>query len=237
MGRIRAFYRRYSVAGPVATVLLLWGVLERILHWIGLVDQVRSMMDPTHWFTEVVFWPHLDLVISGIGLVLLVFLIVKERSLIKVDAATLDAKTIRELRLWDKQRDPTRRVLPKSESNQTSRLSQVKKQLRGYILEADQMYDKVLAEKVATQSLPEAERRGRLSVFVPPDCRRWHSNVKVLTEKELGGAQANEFASEYISQWEGYDWSDLDFLMKFLSRKRNRLRDLANRITEADLEQ
>ncbi len=80
-----------------------------------------------------------------------------------------------------------------------TRLSQVKKKLRAYVLEADQMYEHILAEKVATQSLPEAERREQLSVFAAPDCRGWHTNVEGLIEKELGRSQANEFASEAMS--------------------------------------
>lgn len=74
MGKIHEFYRRHSVGAPVATILALWGFIERILDWVGLVDQARSMMDPHHWFTQVISWPHFDLIISGIGFLLLLYL-------------------------------------------------------------------------------------------------------------------------------------------------------------------
>jgi hypothetical protein len=75
----------------------------------------------------------------------------------------------------------------------------------------------------------------RLSGFEPPDSRGWHASVEALIEKELGRSQANEFASDY-KHLDACNWpSDLDFLMKFLSRKRYFLRDIAVRITEADL--
>ena len=79
MGKIHEFYRRHSVGAPVATILALWGFIERILDWVGLVDQARSMMDPHHWFTQVISWPHFDLIISGIGFLLLLYLIAKDK--------------------------------------------------------------------------------------------------------------------------------------------------------------
>lgn len=137
----------------------------------------------------------------------------------------------------EKLRDLTRRAPPRVDLNRTLHLSQVKKKLRNYALKADQMCDQIVAEKIATQGLSEADRTERLSVFLAPDCRRWHTDVKGLIERELGGAQANEFAREY-KQWDAYNWStDLDFLLTFIRRKKARLWDLANRITEADLEE
>lgn len=83
MWKIRAFYRRHRVGGPVSTVLLLFVVIERILNWVGLVDQVRSMMDPNHWLTKIILHPQLGLVISVSGLVLLLLLIVSEKPVAK----------------------------------------------------------------------------------------------------------------------------------------------------------
>jgi hypothetical protein len=85
MDKIYAFYQRYSVRGSVATILVLWGIIHGIRELVGLVDQIRSMMDPNHWFTQVIFWPQLSLVIGGIGVVLLLFLIAKETPSEKVE--------------------------------------------------------------------------------------------------------------------------------------------------------
>lgn len=73
-------------------MFLLGGILS-ILNWVGLIDQARSMMDPDYWFTKVILWPHLGLVISVIGFVLLAFLISKEKPLAKAGAAIPDALT------------------------------------------------------------------------------------------------------------------------------------------------
>lgn len=110
---------------------------------------------------------------------------------------------------------------PRVEPN---RLSVLKKHLRNHALEADKMYEQI----EATQSLSEAERNERLRVFVAPDVRRWHTDVKALIERELGEAKANEFARG--------NWStDLDFLLRFIRRKKKHILDLAS-ITETDLE-
>lgn len=84
MGRIRAFYRRHKVGGPIGTFLLLGSVIGQILNWVGLIDQVRAMMEPNHWFTQIIFWPHLDLVVTACGLLLLLYLILNEKPLGKL---------------------------------------------------------------------------------------------------------------------------------------------------------
>ena len=42
-------------------------------------------MDTNHWFTQILLWPHLGVVISTIGLLLLIFLISKETPSGKAD--------------------------------------------------------------------------------------------------------------------------------------------------------
>jgi hypothetical protein len=55
----------------VLWLLALWNVLDACLNAIGIVDTVKGMMDPAHWFTRLLFWPHLGLVVTVAGFAVL----------------------------------------------------------------------------------------------------------------------------------------------------------------------
>lgn len=70
---------KFWIGLGVGGVLAVWRLIELILNWAGVVDQFRSMMDANHWFSKVLFWPHLGNVASVCGVVLLVAILVDRR--------------------------------------------------------------------------------------------------------------------------------------------------------------
>jgi len=127
------------------------------------------------------------------------------------------------------------RIKKETEDTERSRrLVSVTQKLKDYAFRADQMHEAILAERVATESLSDHQQHTRSSRFDLPDARAWHLEVQSFIERELGPAQATEFAGE-VRPWDQYDPSDRRFLMSFLGRKKNSVLGLARRISESDL--
>lgn len=63
-----------TLSGYAAILALAWNPLSWIVDAVGIVDFVRSTMDPNSWVTRLLFWAHLDVVVSSVGLGALAFL-------------------------------------------------------------------------------------------------------------------------------------------------------------------
>ena len=63
-----------TLSGYAAILALAWNPLAWFAHAVGLVDFVRVAMDPNSWLTRLLFWTHLDVVVSSAGLCVVAFL-------------------------------------------------------------------------------------------------------------------------------------------------------------------
>ena len=57
-----------TLSGYAAILALAWNPLSWIADAVGIVDFVRALMDPDLWVTRLLFWTHLDVVVSSAGL-------------------------------------------------------------------------------------------------------------------------------------------------------------------------
>ena len=63
-----------TLSGYAAILALAWNPLSWIVDAVGIVDFVRATMNPNVWVTRLLFWAHLDVVVSSAGLGALAFL-------------------------------------------------------------------------------------------------------------------------------------------------------------------
>lgn len=63
-----------TISGYAAILALAWNPLSWVANAVGIVDVLRATMDPGFWVTRLLFWTHLDVVLSSVGLGLLAFL-------------------------------------------------------------------------------------------------------------------------------------------------------------------
>src|SRR4051794_29241613 len=95
LARLRATYPKlFSLASLLVWLSALWKPIDLILSWIGVVDTARSIMDPNHWFTHLVFWPHLGLIISTAGVGGLFVLLLLDRGRVPLAQPKLEIDRI-----------------------------------------------------------------------------------------------------------------------------------------------
>ena len=110
-------------------------------------------------------------------------------------------------------------------------LRSVKNRLREFWMSADQMYHVLLDAKLQEQKHPGSTQSGVVS---SDDCQSWSSDAKDFISETLGESQADVFANIF-PYWDQYVWSDTDFLMRFLDKKKGSILELSKTITETDL--
>ncbi len=63
-----------TLTAYAAILALAWNPLSWIVNAVGIVDFARATIDPNLWVTRLLFWTHLDVVVSSAGLCALAFL-------------------------------------------------------------------------------------------------------------------------------------------------------------------